>query len=120
MLPIASFGRVTVISIGKAAQPMAQALHAEMGPQAGIIAAPDPCWLLLRSVPRPRERKLAIGVLSLLGLQCVLGIADVVLLAPLWLQITHLFAADLLWIALVVLAARVCVVLDVPRTSVLG
>jgi hypothetical protein len=26
------------------------------------------------------------------------------------LQITHLFVADLLWIALVVLAARICVV----------
>jgi glycerate 2-kinase len=40
LLPIASFGRVTVIAIGKAAQAMAQALNAEMGPQAGIIATP--------------------------------------------------------------------------------
>jgi heme a synthase len=79
-------------------------------PVTAVIAGLFICWLLLRSVPRPGERRLAIGVLSLLGLQCVLGIADVVLLAPLWLQITHLFAADLLWIALVVLAARVCVV----------
>ena len=79
-------------------------------PVTAVIAGLFICWLLLRSVPRPGERKLAIGVLSLLALQCVLGIADVVLLAPLWLQITHLFVADLLWIALVVLAARVCVV----------
>src|SRR3954471_13254637 len=41
LMPIASYGRVTVIAIGKAAQPMAQALNAEMGPQAGIIAAPN-------------------------------------------------------------------------------
>ena len=40
LLPIASFGRVTVIAIGKAAQTMALALNAEMGPQAGIIATP--------------------------------------------------------------------------------
>jgi len=40
LLPIASYGRVTVIAIGKAAQTMAQALNAEMGPQAGIIATP--------------------------------------------------------------------------------
>ncbi len=46
----------------------------------------------------------------LLALQCALGVADVVLLAPLWLQITHLLGADLLWIALVVLAARISVV----------
>jgi cytochrome c oxidase assembly protein subunit 15 len=86
-------------------------LHPVTAAVAGIFI----CWLLLRSVPRPGERKLAIGVLSLLGLQCVLGIADVALLAPLWLQITHLFVADLLWITLVVLAARICVV---PRMQV--
>src|SRR5437588_12364123 len=40
LLPIASYGRVTVIAIGKAAHTMAQALNAEMGPQAGIIATP--------------------------------------------------------------------------------
>jgi heme a synthase len=81
-------------------------------PVTAVIAGLFICWLLLRSVPR--ERKLAIGVLSLLALQCVLGVADVVLLAPLWLQITHLFVADLLWITLVVLAARICVI---PRTQ---
>jgi cytochrome c oxidase assembly protein subunit 15 len=68
------------------------------------------CWLLLRGIRRPADRQLTIGVLVLLALQCALGVADVVLLAPLWLQITHLLGADLLWIALVVLAARVCVV----------
>jgi cytochrome c oxidase assembly protein subunit 15 len=84
-------------------------------PVTAVIAGVFICWLLLRSVPRPKERQLALGVLSLLALQCVLGIADVVLLAPLWLQITHLFVADLLWIALVVLAARICVV---PRVQI--
>jgi cytochrome c oxidase assembly protein subunit 15 len=79
-------------------------------PVTAVIAGLFICWLLLRTFARSSERKLAVGVLSLLALQCVLGVADVVLLAPLWLQITHLFVADLLWIALVVLAARVCVV----------
>jgi glycerate 2-kinase len=40
LLPISSYARVTVIAIGKAAHTMAQALNAEMGPQAGIIATP--------------------------------------------------------------------------------
>jgi cytochrome c oxidase assembly protein subunit 15 len=79
-------------------------------PVTAVIAGLFICWLLLRSFARSSERKLAVGGLSLLALQCVLGVADVVLLAPVWLQITHLFVADLLWIALVVLAARVCVV----------
>jgi len=84
-------------------------------PVTAVIAGIFICWLLLRSVQRPEERKLAIGVLSLLGLQCVLGIADVVLLTPLWLQITHLFVADVLWITLVLLAARICIA---PRMQV--
>jgi len=47
LLPVASYGRVTVIAIGKAAQPMAQALNAEMGPQAGIIDTPNPPEVML-------------------------------------------------------------------------
>jgi heme a synthase len=86
-------------------------------PVTAVIAGLFICWLLLRSVPRPQERKLAVGVLLLLALQCVLGVADVVLLTPLWLQITHLFVADLLWITLVLLAARICVV---PRMQIAG
>jgi heme a synthase len=85
-------------------------------PVTAVVAGVFVCWLLLRSVQRPEECKLAIGVLSLLALQCVLGVADVVLLTPLWLQITHLFVADLLWISLVVLAARICVVLRMQAT----
>jgi heme a synthase len=79
-------------------------------PVTAVLAGLFICWLLLRGVHRRVHRRLTIGVLVLLGLQCALGVADVVLLAPLWLQITHLLGADLLWIALVVLAARVCVV----------
>ena len=46
-------------------------------------------------------------VMVLLGLQFVLGIADVLLLAPTWMQVFHLLGADLYWVALVVMAARV-------------
>jgi len=81
-------------------------------PVSAVIAGVFIGWLLLRSFARPAERTLAVGVLSLLTLQFALGIADVALLAPLWLQITHLLGADLLWIALVLLAARVSVVAD--------
>jgi cytochrome c oxidase assembly protein subunit 15 len=37
----------------------------------------------------------------MLGAQIVLGTADVLLLAPLSLQVLHLLFADLFWIALV-------------------
>jgi heme a synthase len=78
-------------------------------PFTAVIAGLFICWLLMRSFGRPSERKLALLVLGLLLLQFALGLADVTLLAPVWLQIVHLLGADLLWIALVVLAARVCV-----------
>jgi len=52
------------------------------------------------------NRKLAALVLLLLAVVYTLGILDVVLLAPLWLQVAHLLAADSLWVALVVLTAR--------------
>lgn len=78
-------------------------------PLAAVLAGLFICWLLLRSVRRPEERKLAIGVALLLTLQYGLGLADVALLAPVWMQIVHLLGADLMWIALVVLTARICV-----------
>jgi heme A synthase len=44
-------------------------------------------------------------VAVLAGVQAALGALNVLLLAPVWLQIVHLLVADLLWIAVVLLAA---------------
>ncbi len=54
---------------------------------------------------RLRSRLSAI-VASLLGLQYILGVANVFLLAPQWMQVIHLLGADLFWIALVIFAAE--------------
>jgi cytochrome c oxidase assembly protein subunit 15 len=78
-------------------------------PLTAVIAGLFICWLLVRSIAFPSEHKPALLVLCLLVLQMGLGIADVTLLAPVWMQVLHLLGADLLWIALVLLAARVCV-----------
>ena len=43
----------------------------------------------------------------LAGLQAALGGLNVVLLAPVWLQLVHLLVADLLWMSVVLLAAAV-------------
>jgi len=43
----------------------------------------------------------------LMLLQLVLGVGDVLLLAPTWMQVVHLLGADLYWVALVVVAAEV-------------
>jgi cytochrome c oxidase assembly protein subunit 15 len=51
--------------------------------------------------------KLSRAVFWLLMAQIVLGIADILLLAPIWMQILHLLGADLYWTALVALSASV-------------
>ena len=73
-------------------------------------------WLLVRAAQRPASGKshwdnrgLAAAVLLLLAAQYVLGLLDVFLLAPVWLQVAHLLGADVLWAALVVLTARLTV-----------
>ena len=66
-------------------------------------------WLLVRvarSSTHRDNRGLSLLVLGLLAAQVVFGVLDVVLLAPVWLQIAHLLGADVLWSALIVLAAR--------------
>jgi heme a synthase len=78
-------------------------------PTMGFLAGAFICWLIFTSAWRGRNRRLAGGVIALLVLQYALGFADVALLAPTWMQIVHLLGADLLWLALVVLTARLCV-----------
>lgn len=66
-------------------------------------------WLLVRAAKRSAywdNRVLSAVVLVLLAAQYALGVLDIVLLAPVWLQIAHLLGADALWAALVVLTAR--------------
>ncbi len=66
-------------------------------------------WLLIRVVRRGSywdNRGLSALVLLLLAIVYTLGLLDVILLAPLWIQVAHLLAADSLWVALVVLTAR--------------
>lgn len=52
-----------------------------------------------------RGRRARRAVVTLAAGQVVLGFVNVWLLAPVWIQLAHLLAADLLWIALVLLTA---------------
>jgi len=71
-----------------------------MHPAAAVVGFCCVLWLVMKL-----RTRLAWVVVWLLGLQFVLGIADVLLLAPTWIQMVHLLGADLYWIALVCLAA---------------
>jgi heme A synthase len=52
------------------------------------------------------KTRLGAAVIALVVLQLIAGIANLALLAPVWMQIVHLLFADLLWIALVLLTAE--------------
>jgi cytochrome c oxidase assembly protein subunit 15 len=69
---------------------------------AALLAA---ARLALRARPGERVRRAALAVIALVALEIAAGGANVLLLAPVWLQLVHLVAADALWIALVLLAA---------------
>lgn len=58
---------------------------------------------VLRAVPRPLAARLALAVIVLAIAQLCAGAINLVLLAPIPMQIIHLLIADLLWIALVLL-----------------
>ena len=78
-------------------------------PTIAFIASVFLIWILVRAAQSSAHwdnRGLSALVLLLLAAQYILGVLDVVLLAPVWLQVAHLLGADVLWAALVVLTAR--------------
>jgi heme a synthase len=75
-------------------------------PVSAVIAAVFVLWLVARAKQAGAAR-LGNIVLGLLAAQIALGLADVILLAPVWMQIFHLLGADLYWVALVILATRI-------------
>ena len=60
----------------------------------------------IRRRPEERVRRAARGLVGLVALELVAGLSNLGLLAPVWLQLVHLLLADLVWISLVLLAAR--------------
>ena len=70
--------------------------------------------------PGPRVRKASRNVMIAFGLQYAVGLANVMLLAPIPMQLVHLVMADLVWISLVLLAATTLAAEGVPTNPPLG
>jgi heme A synthase len=54
----------------------------------------------------PAARRLSLGLAALLVTQVLLGVVNLVLLAPVAMQLIHLLVADLVWITFVLLSAE--------------
>ena len=80
----------------------APAARARRGARRGVRRLSSCC-----GTGRTPRRAAAPGrVAGLVLLQLLAGLANVALLAPVWMQLVHLLLADLVWIALVLLAVR--------------
>jgi heme a synthase len=82
-------------------------------PASAVVAGAFILWLLWRAVFVARDdarRKLGIWLAGLLGFQFLLGGLDVLLRAPVWMQVLHLAGADAFWCVLVVLTISVTVI----------
>ncbi|HTS63426.1 MAG TPA: COX15/CtaA family protein [Candidatus Acidoferrales bacterium] len=74
-----------------------------------LIAVAVAGWVLWFAISaaarRPQLRPRAWLVLGLMGAQLAAGMANLLLMAPVWMQMLHLLLADAFWIALVILCA---------------
>lgn len=57
--------------------------------------------------PTPDSRRFARSLSLLIGMELAVGFLNVLLLAPMWMQLVHLLLADLLWVNLILLSASV-------------
>jgi heme A synthase len=77
-----------------------------------VIAVLGSAWVIwsalpfLREANRPVAHRAAVRLISLVIFQMFWGAANLSLLAPVWMQLTHLLIADLVWMALVVMVAE--------------
>ncbi|HEX6496396.1 MAG TPA: COX15/CtaA family protein [Acidobacteriaceae bacterium] len=90
-------------------------------PASAVVAGAFILWLLWRAVFAARDdahRSLGLWLAGLLGFQFLLGGLDVLLRAPVWMQVLHLAGADAFWCVLVVLTAAVTITrVPVARAS---
>ena len=77
-------------------------------PASSLVAGAFLLWLVASGLRIASHRTLALSAAGFLAFQYALGVADVALLARTWIQMLHLLGADLLWISIIVLAARLC------------
>ncbi len=134
LLILAASSSGAVAALGDTLFPMAtltEALHADLSATSHLlirlrllhpVLAAAAALVLVGTAWRLADdttvaRRLARVVVVAATVQIVLGIMNVLLLAPVWLQLTHLLVADIVWISLVLLSAAALAVTDNPRVT---
>ncbi len=85
-------------------------------PAASVLAVLACLWMVVR-LRRGRQNGTANLLLANIGIQMAIGVANVLLMAPTWIQVLHLFGADVFWITLVALSVPVLLPKASTRTA---
>ena len=80
-------------------------LHPFAAVLAAVILVVVTLRLAAEARQHPRVRSLSIAVMAGVIAQVCIGLVNLLLLAPVWLQMVHLLAADVLWISFILLWA---------------
>lgn len=83
-------------------------VHPLVAAVAGLLFA-TVAFFALRISSRPTMRALSIVVIVATFIQLCAGMLNLALLAPVWMQIVHLFLADVVWVSLVLFVAEAAV-----------
>jgi heme A synthase len=82
-----------------------------------VIAAVAALWILYYAISSAARhsgaRHLAMFAIGALMAQILAGVCNLLLAAPVWLQLIHLLLADTLWISLVLFSAAILAVTPV-------
>jgi len=92
-------------------------------PAVAILGAAFIIWMalgVLRNSESAGAKRAAARLIGLTVFQLFWGAANLSLLAPIWMQLTHLLVADVVWIAMVVTVAESAVTVREFRTEFLS
>lgn len=93
-----------------------QPLHAFIATSIGLVIVLTG-GLLIHLRPSPAVKSAARWMIGAYGVQFMLGIANIQLNAPIWMQMLHLVSADVCWLTLI-LAGVAALRKDAPRLDV--
>lgn len=98
------------LGIGPEQSPLVRALvlfrpfHPVVAVLAGVYLSTAGIWVLNHR-PHPLVARFVMALLMLYVLQLTVGAVNVVLKAPVWMQLVHLLLSDIIWVVLVLLSA---------------
>lgn len=79
-------------------------IHPVIAVLTGVYLSAASIWVLNHR-PQPLVARFVMALMMLFVIQLIAGAVNVVLKAPVWMQLVHLLLSDLIWIVLVLLAA---------------